>query len=138
MRKNPIRMRPRIASLELFPDCWSLPHLICSRHWWVRSKSDEAHQRDDEKEMIAALAKRYATGSREESRGSSINLFRSAACIGNMRRIYSKERRHIGHRDYRRVLQTERTMTLPSHRQEKLVVRPEVPETVEEKSNWMT
>ncbi|MEL4376968.1 transposase, partial [Brucella cytisi] len=38
----------RIASLEMFPDCWPLPHLICSQHLWVRSKSDEADQRDDE------------------------------------------------------------------------------------------
>jgi hypothetical protein len=43
-----IRMRRRIASPELFPDCWLLPHLICSQHLWVRSKSDEADQRDDE------------------------------------------------------------------------------------------
>lgn len=40
---------PRIASREMLPDCWLLPHLICSRHLWVRSKSDEVDQRDDEK-----------------------------------------------------------------------------------------
>ncbi len=39
----------RIASREMLPDCWLLPHLICSRHLWVRSKSDEVDQRDDEK-----------------------------------------------------------------------------------------
>ena len=40
--------RERIASQEMFPDCWPLPHLICSQHLWVLSKSDEANQRDDE------------------------------------------------------------------------------------------
>ncbi len=44
-----IRMGRRIASREMLPDCWLLPHLICSRHLWVRSKSDEVDQRDDEK-----------------------------------------------------------------------------------------
>jgi hypothetical protein len=40
--------RERIASREMFPDCWPLPHLICSQHLWVLSKSDEANQRNDE------------------------------------------------------------------------------------------
>lgn len=67
-----IRMRRRIASLEMFPDCWPLPHLICSQHLWVRSKSDEADQRDDEEGIGCcsgkALCRRKAGGKIADSR----------------------------------------------------------------------
>src|SRR5690606_26708059 len=46
-----IRMRRRIASRQLLPNCWSLPHLICSRHLRVRSKSDEAYQRGNKERV---------------------------------------------------------------------------------------
>lgn len=41
----------------MLPDCWPLPHLICSRHLWVRSKSDEADQCDDERGINCCFGK---------------------------------------------------------------------------------
>ncbi|MCS0463821.1 tyrosine-type recombinase/integrase, partial [Rhizobium favelukesii] len=41
----------RIASPKMLLDYWPLPHLISSQHLWVRSNSDEAHQRDDQERI---------------------------------------------------------------------------------------